>query len=137
MYLWVLGGVLNPVLVVLELTSQVIINHVHADFLGALLGILPFITKIVHQEGYIVPDFFVVSLEIFRVVVLDGAPKVFVFKERFQHLFFQVVNIAFMQRIIYIRFSNRFSFNQNLLGQRPGGIFLVDAPSKQIAIVII
>ena len=82
---------------ILEFFGQIVIDYVHADFFGTLLHITIFFTQVVNQIAHIVPDSLVVGFEIFRSIILDCPPEIFIFKKGIKHFLFQVINISFLQ----------------------------------------
>jgi hypothetical protein len=70
-----------------KLLGQVTVNDINANFLCAQFGITVIGAQIFHQIRNVVPDSFVVGLEVLLVVILDSSPEVFVFKNGIQHLF--------------------------------------------------
>jgi len=117
-----------------EPAGQVIVDYIDTDLFCALLGVVILgSAEIVDQKRYIITDSLVVRFESLGIVILDRTTEIGVIKKWFQHLSLQIVDIAFMERLIESRFSGVFSFRQNLLGQCPGGVLLLGFPAEVVA----
>ncbi len=81
--------------------------------------------EVVDEERDIVANPLVVGLEGLGVVILDRTAEVCVIEKRLQYLFLQIMDIAFMERLVETRFLGIFPFRKNLLGQGPGRVLLL------------